>query len=48
MTVAIFFDIVRDATSKLFQIKDEIIVISVPEDDPLNSALIDNKYIPLY
>jgi len=41
-----FFDIVRDATSKLFQIKDEIIVISVPEDDPLNSALIDNKYIP--
>ncbi len=40
-----FFEIVKDATSKLFQIKDEIIVITVPEDDPLNSALIDNKYI---
>ncbi|HOB15936.1 MAG TPA: GNAT family N-acetyltransferase [Defluviitoga sp.] len=39
-----FSDIVKDVTLKLFQIKDEIIVITVPEDDPLNSALIENNY----
>jgi len=39
-----FDTIIEDITSKLFEIKDRIILVSVPEDDPLHNALIHNNY----
>ncbi|PNR93966.1 GNAT family N-acetyltransferase [Petrotoga sp. 9PWA.NaAc.5.4] len=39
------FDVlIQDVTFKLFSENKEIIIISVPEDDPLNEALIRNEY----
>jgi ribosomal protein S18 acetylase RimI-like enzyme len=39
-----FDAIIEDISSKLFEIKDRIVLVSVPEDDPLYKALIDNNY----
>jgi len=39
-----FDAIIEDITSKLLRIKDRIVLVSVPEDDPLYKALTDNNY----
>ncbi|RAO98797.1 hypothetical protein PW5551_07705 [Petrotoga sp. 9PW.55.5.1] len=37
-------ELIKDITSKLLEIKERIILVSVPEDDPLNKALLNNGY----